>query len=134
VLAFACGGETAPSADAGSASSSGGDGGSSSGSELVDAAPTIDSSSPMACTSNGVDASSFGEETDSGPPPCDISTSETCNDGNTYHVSCQCPSATCVCYVTTSSSGGSGGGGTSYPGCPSCMQSSGLYALCDFPQ
>jgi hypothetical protein len=84
------------------------------------------------CTSNGVGGSSGGE-TDGGPPPCETSESETCSDGNTYHVDCQCPSATCVCYVT-SSSGGSGGGSVMYPGCPSCTQLTDLYSLCGFPQ
>jgi hypothetical protein len=76
---------------------------------------------------------SSGGETDGGPAPCATTASETCSDGNTYHVNCLCPQASCLCSVT-SSSGGSGGDGVTYPGCPSCTQLSGLYSLCGFPQ
>jgi len=147
-LAFACGGKTGgEGSDGGSSSSSGGGSGgssggssggvssstsgSSSGAEPVDATPVLDSPAPIVCMSAGMGGSSGGE-TDGGPPPCDVSEGETCSDGNTYNVDCQCPQGTCTCTQTGTGGGGSGGS-VSYPSCPSCSMGN-LFALCGFPQ
>jgi hypothetical protein len=148
-LAFACGGKTGNGGNdggPGSSSSSGGMSGSSSGfvsgsssgvvssstsgGEPVDATPVIDSPAPIVCMSNGMGGSSGGT-TDGGPPPCETSESETCSDGTTYSVDCQCPQGTCTC--TVMSANGGSGGSVMYPGCPSCSADN-LFSLCAFPQ
>lgn len=140
-LAFACGGKTAGGGSdggPGSSSSSGGASGSSSGvvssstsgGEPVDATPVLDSPAPIVCSSNGMGGSSGGP-TDGGPPPCETSESETCSDGTTYNVDCQCPQATCTCTVMATNGGS--GGSVAYAGCPSCTTAN-LFALCGFPQ
>ncbi|HEX8793577.1 MAG TPA: hypothetical protein VF765_21690 [Polyangiaceae bacterium] len=145
-VVFACGGKTNGGSDAGpgsgsssggvsssssgsgSGSSSGGisssSSGSSSGGEPLDATP-VDDTSILYCKSNGAGGSG-------GPGSCDISDSETCTDGTTYSVDCQCPQATCTC-TATSANGGSSGGGFSYSGCPGCTTSD-LFTICGFPQ
>jgi hypothetical protein len=156
-LVFACGGQTTGGADGGpgsssssggpitgsssgtpsgnsSGSSSGTTSGSSSGDEPVDATVTIDAPAPIVCMSNGVGGSSGGVEPDGGPPPCETTASESCSDGTSYQVDCQCPSATCTCSAMTTAGGSSGGNTVMYPGCPSCAPGPGLFALCGFPQ
>jgi hypothetical protein len=75
---------------------------------------------------------SSGGPTDGGIPPCEVTESETCSDGNMYTVDCQCPQGTCTC-TQTGNGGGSSGGGISYPTCPMCVTDN-LFALCGFPQ
>jgi len=144
-LVFACGGKTGGEGDGGpgSSSSSGGSSGGSSGSgsggvsssssggEPVDATPFIDSPAPIVCMSMGGGGSSGGLP-DGGTPPCEAFESETCSDGTSYSVDCQCPQGTCTC--TAMATNGGSGGSVMYPGCPSCTQTGNLFALCGFPQ
>jgi hypothetical protein len=106
---------------------SGNSSGSSSGGEPIDATPLV------VCTLNPGSSAGTGDGTDGSPPPCQTSVSETCSDGNTYYVTCQCPSATCACFMT-SATGGSGSSVVTYPGCPSCTPASWLFSLCGYPQ
>ncbi len=140
-IGFACGGKTggagadggpgsSSSSGGGSGSGSGGGSGSSSGGESVDAAPFVDSSAPIVCMVNEMGGSSGGTP-DGGVPPCEAVESETCSDGTTYSVDCQCPQGTCTC-TATSSNGGSGGSGM-YAGCPNCSFGTYLFTLCGFP-
>jgi hypothetical protein len=91
----------------------------------------IDSPAPIVCKGAGMGGSSGGP-TDGGPPPCDTNVGETCSDGFTYNVDCQCPQGTCTC-TQTSMNGGGSGGSVSYTGCPGCTRLD-LFAICGFPQ
>ncbi|HTQ47451.1 MAG TPA: hypothetical protein VMI75_32065 [Polyangiaceae bacterium] len=154
-LTFACGGKTGGEGSDGgpgsSSSSGGGSGGgsggssgsssggvssgssgSSSGGEPVDATPFLDSPAPIVCMGTGGGGSSGGPPDDGDVTPCEAFQSETCSDGNSYSVDCQCPQGTCTC-SQMGTGGGSSGGGISYAGCPTCSLGN-LFALCGFPQ
>ncbi len=126
------GGGSGGGSGAGSGGGSGAGSGGSSGGAPVDAAATddapivvADAQAPM-CISNGMSGSG-------GQASCEIAVGETCNDGFTYSVTCQCPEAMCYCTLSMAHGGGSVPG-FSYSGCPSCNVTDGLYTLCGFPQ
>jgi hypothetical protein len=144
VTGLGCGGQTLPTGSggdggsSGSGGSGGGSGGSSGGS---DAAAGVDSPVVFADATTGFDAPS-GIVCNPGPASgssgggsCMISASETCSDGYTYQVTCECPSAQCTCSeMSMNGGGGSGGGGPVYSACPSCGDPSAAFLACGFPQ
>jgi len=132
VLAGACGGKTSGEVGDGGGgmqdSGGGGSSGSSSGGTdggpiLVEGGGIPDSSEPdvtlVTCTDNGGGGSG-------GPGSCTIMDSETCTDGNTYQVTCDCPKAECQCL-------GSSGGVVPFNTCPACPTPAQAFEICGYP-
>jgi len=140
VAVLACGGKTVGSGeetDGGAsghdASSGGSDAASSADSPFVlpDTSVLTEASSPP-----GIVCSQGPGSGSSGGGACEINLSETCNDGTTYQVSCQCPggsvTGTCSCSEMSGMSGGSGGG-SPLTGCPTCPGPDEAWNVCGFP-
>jgi hypothetical protein len=134
VALLACGGETlgtdggTPAHD-GSAPGSDASSGADAPFSQNDAASVGDSNSqpPGILCTQGPGSGSGGQNS------CEISLSETCTDGTTYAVDCQCPSAMCSCTQTSAMGGGSSGGNIPLAGCPACTPQA-AWAACGFPQ
>jgi hypothetical protein len=92
----------------------------------MDAIAFEDVVGPITCNSTGTGGSG-------GNGSCSVMVNESCSDGNTYSVECDCPSAMCFCSQTFGTGGGSSSGGVTYAGCPGCSSTSGLFSLCGFP-
>jgi hypothetical protein len=64
---------------------------------------------------------------------CEISASETCSDGTTYTMQCNCPQAMCSCTQMSATIGSSST--IPYDGCASgCTSLADALAACGFPQ
>jgi hypothetical protein len=127
------GGEGAPGNESGSGegADSGVGGDAESGDGL---APSPDAVAPLSCTLTGLGSSSGGMITD-------ISWVETCSNGSTYSVTCECPSAFCCCNgINCPPFLGDGDGGVPYAECdasPSWLTDAGesaAWAACGYPQ
>jgi hypothetical protein len=140
VAVLACGGKTLGSGDGTDggnathdASSSGSDVAASADSPFVqpDTSFFEDASVPPGIVCNQGPGSGSG-----GGGSCEINLDETCSDGTTYQVSCQCSpgntTGTCSCSEMSGMSGGSGGGG-GFPGCPVCPTPEQAWDFCGFP-
>jgi hypothetical protein len=66
---------------------------------------------------------------------CQITGQQSCTDGTSYSVSCECPAGTCTCEETfqNGNMGGGSSGGASFSTCPVCPTEQQIWSLCGFP-